>query len=107
MTKILIVEDEPKAGDYLKQGLREAGYTVDLVTNGVDGLHLGLEGDHDMVILDVMLPGLNGWQILSSLRSQGRHMPVLFLTARDQVEDRVKGFATRCRRLPGQAVFVC
>jgi DNA-binding response OmpR family regulator len=91
VTKILIVEDEPKAGDYLKQGLREAGYTVDLVTNGVDGLHLGLEGDHDMVILDVMLPGLNGWQILSSLRSQGRHMPVLFLTARDQVEDRVKG----------------
>ena len=82
MTKILIVEDEPKAGDYLKQGLREAGYTVDLVTNGVDGLHLGLEGDHDMVILDVMLPGLNGWQILSSLRSQGRHMPVLFLTSK-------------------------
>ena len=60
MTKILIVEDEPKAGDYLKQGLREAGYAIDLVINGVDGLHLGLEGDHDLVILDVMLPGLNG-----------------------------------------------
>ena len=89
--KILIVEDEPKAGDYLRQGLREAGYVVDLVTNGVDGLHHGLEGDHDLVILDVMLPGMNGWQVLSSLRSQGREMPVLFLTARDQVEDRVKG----------------
>ncbi|MBV1733138.1 MAG: heavy metal response regulator transcription factor [Hydrogenophaga sp.] len=89
--KILIVEDEPKAGDYLRQGLREAGYVVDLVTNGVDGLHHGLEGDHDLLILDVMLPGMDGWQVLSSLRSQGREMPVLFLTARDQVEDRVKG----------------
>ncbi|MCB4366899.1 heavy metal response regulator transcription factor [Hydrogenophaga taeniospiralis] len=89
--KILIVEDEPKAGDYLRQGLREAGYVVDLVTNGIDGLHHGLEGDHDLLILDVMLPGMDGWQVLRSLRGQGREMPVLFLTARDQVEDRVKG----------------
>ena len=89
--KILIVEDEPKAGDYLRQGLREAGYAVDLVTNGVDGLHHGLQGDHDLLILDVMLPGMDGWQVLRSLRAQGRQMPVLFLTARDQVEDRVKG----------------
>lgn len=89
--KILIVEDEPKAGDYLKQGLREAGYAVDLVTNGTDGLHHGLEGDHDLVILDVMLPGMDGWQVLKGLRGHGRQMPVLFLTARDQVEDRVKG----------------
>ncbi|PXW95454.1 two-component system copper resistance phosphate regulon response regulator CusR [Sphaerotilus hippei] len=89
--KILIVEDEPKAGDYLRQGLREAGFAVELVTNGVDGLHHGLEGDHDLVILDVMLPGMDGWQVLKNLRSQGRQMPVLFLTARDQVEDRVKG----------------
>jgi two-component system copper resistance phosphate regulon response regulator CusR len=69
--KILIVEDEPKAGDYLKQGLREAGYTVDLVTNGVDGLHLGLEGDHDLVILDVMLPGMDGWQVSEQLCAVG------------------------------------
>lgn len=89
--KILIVEDEPKAGDYLRQGLREAGYVVDLVDNGVDGLHQGLEGDHDLLILDVMLPGMNGWDILKRLRGEGRTMPVLFLTARDQVEDRVKG----------------
>lgn len=89
--KILIVEDAPKAGDYLRQGLREAGYVVDLVDNGVDGLHQGLEGDHDLLILDVMLPGLNGWEILRHLRSKGREIPVLFLTARDQVEDRVKG----------------
>ena len=89
--KILIVEDEPKTGDYLRQGLREAGFTVELATNGVDGLHLATQGYHDLVILDVMLPGMDGWQVLKSLRSQGRHMPVLFLTARDQVEDRVKG----------------
>ena len=89
--KILIVEDEPKTGDYLRQGLREAGFAVDLVTNGIDGLHYGLDGNHDLVILDVMLPGLDGWQVLQNLRSRGRQMPVLFLTARDQVEDRVKG----------------
>jgi two-component system, OmpR family, copper resistance phosphate regulon response regulator CusR len=89
--KILIVEDEPKTGDYLRQGLREAGFTVDWVANGVDGLHQALEGGHDLVILDVMLPGLDGWQVLQGLRGQGRQMPVLFLTARDQVEDRVRG----------------
>lgn len=89
--KILIVEDEFKTGEYLRQGLREAGYTVDLARNGPDGLHLALEGGHDLVILDVMLPGLSGWQVLQSLLQQGRKMPVLFLTARDQVEDRVKG----------------
>jgi two-component system, OmpR family, copper resistance phosphate regulon response regulator CusR len=88
---ILIVEDEPKTGDYLRQGLREAGFSVDLATSGPDGLHLALEGQHDLVILDIMLPGMNGWQVLQSLRSHGRQMPVLFLTARDQVEDRVKG----------------
>ncbi len=89
--KILIVEDEPKTGDYLRQGLREAGFVVDWVANGVDGLHHALQGDHDLVILDVMLPGLDGWQVLRSLRGHGHQMPVLFLTARDQVEDRVKG----------------
>ena len=89
--KILIIEDEPKTGDYLRQGLREAGFAVDLVANGIDGLHQAQEGEHDLLILDVMLPGLDGWQVLQRLRSQGRQMPVLFLTARDQVEDRVKG----------------
>jgi two-component system copper resistance phosphate regulon response regulator CusR len=89
--KILIVEDEPKTGDYLQQGLSEAGFTVELAVSGTDGLHLATSGDYDLLILDVMLPGMNGWQLLRSLREQGRQVPVIFLTARDQVEDRVKG----------------
>ncbi len=89
--KILVVEDEAKTGTYLKQGLVEAGFVVDLVTNGFDGLHLATSESYDLGILDVMLPGIDGWQILQGIRRAGNDMPVLFLTARDQVEDRVKG----------------
>ena len=89
--RILIVEDEPKTGEYLRQGLREAGFVVDLAQNGTDGLHLMTHSEFDLVILDVMLPGLNGWQVLHAMREQGLQTPVMFLTARDQVEDRVKG----------------
>jgi two-component system copper resistance phosphate regulon response regulator CusR len=89
--KILIVEDEPKTGDYLRQGLIEAGFVVDLARDGLDGLHLALNGDYDLVVLDVMLPSLDGWGVLQTVRRSGREMPVLFLTARDQVEDRVRG----------------
>jgi two-component system, OmpR family, copper resistance phosphate regulon response regulator CusR len=89
--KLLIVEDEPKTGEYLKQGLAEAGFVVDLARDGLDGLHLAMAGDYDLAVLDVMLPGMDGWQILKALRGAGRDLPVLFLTARDQVEDRVRG----------------
>jgi len=89
--KILNVEDEPKTGRYLSQGLAEAGYVADLANHGADGLHLASQGSYDLLILDVMLPGLSGWQILQTLRERGVPTPVLFLTARDQVEDRVKG----------------
>ena len=89
--KILIVEDEQKTGDYLKQGLSEAGFVADLARDGVDGLHLALTEDYDLMVLDVMLPRLDGWQVLREIRQKSKHMPVLFLTARDQVEDRVKG----------------
>ena len=89
--KILIVEDEPKTGDYLRQGLGEAGFVVDLARSGTDGLHLATQGEYELVILDVMLPGLDGWQVLAALRERGLLMPVMFLTARDQVDDRVKG----------------
>ena len=66
--KILIVEDEPKTGDYLQQGLTESGFVADLVRSGVDGLHLAMTGDYDLLVLDVMLPGMNGWQLLDILR---------------------------------------
>lgn len=90
--KILLVEDERKTGEYVKQGLVEAGFVVDLALDGVDGLHLGETGDYDLAILDVMLPKLDGWQVLSGIRRVKPELPVLFLTARDQVADRVKGF---------------
>jgi len=89
--KILIVEDEPKTGDYLRQGLREAGFVVDLIQDGLDGLHLGIEGDQDLIILDVMLPRMDGWGVLQALTQAGIRTPVIFLTAKDQVEDRVRG----------------
>jgi two-component system copper resistance phosphate regulon response regulator CusR len=89
--KILIVEDEQKTGDYLRQGLTEAGFVVDLARSGIDGKHQALTEDYDLVVLDIMLPGLDGWQVLRDIRWAGKQMPVLFLTARDRVEDRVKG----------------
>ena len=89
--KILIIEDELKTGTYLKQGLNEAGFITDLAANGIDGQYLALIETFDLIILDVMLPGMNGWDVLRALRAAGRNMPVLFLTARDQVDDRVKG----------------
>ena len=89
--RILVVEDEPKTGNYLQQGLREAGFVVDLAGDGLDGLHLALTEAYDLAILDVMLPKIDGWQVLEGIRRAGKEMPVLFLTARDQVDDRVRG----------------
>jgi two-component system copper resistance phosphate regulon response regulator CusR len=87
---LLIVEDVPKTGEYLKKGLTEHGYSVDVARSGTEGLYLALETDYDLILLDVMLPGMNGWQVLGKLREK-KETPVLFLTARDQVDDRVKG----------------
>ncbi len=89
--KLLIVEDEVKTGEYLKQGLSEAGFIVDLSHNGLDGHHLAMTESYDLIILDVMLPDVDGWRILKSLREADKKAPVLFLTARDSVDDRVKG----------------
>ena len=89
--KILVVEDEPKTGNYLKQGLAEASFVVDLVRDGNDGLHAAMTETYDLIVLDVMLPGRDGWSVLRALREAGNSTPVLFLTARDQVDDRVKG----------------
>ncbi|NQZ91540.1 MAG: heavy metal response regulator transcription factor [Moritella sp.] len=89
--KILIIEDEVKLGKYLKQGLDESGFNVDLVDNGIDGLHQTTEMDYDLVLLDVMLPGMSGWDILKRLRLKPKYLPVIMLTARDDVADRVQG----------------
>lgn len=89
--RILIVEDERKTAAYLLKGLSESGFIADLAERGNDGLHLAMTQEYDLLILDVTLPERDGWSILSVLREAGRSMPVLFLTARDSVEDRVKG----------------
>jgi len=89
--KLLIVEDEIKTGDYLQQGLSETGFSVDLTRNGLDGYHQASTQYYDLIILDVMLPDLDGWQILQLLRQNNKNVPILFLTAKDNVEDRVKG----------------
>ena len=88
--RILIVEDEPKTAAYVRRGLTEQSYAVDVAHDGVEGLHLATSGDYDLVLLDVMLPGADGWSVLRALRRE-RQTPVLFLSARDAVSDRVKG----------------
>ena len=89
--KILVAEDEPKIGMYLQQGLLEAGFSVDRVVTGTEALHQAQNEAYDLLILDVMMPGLNGWEVIRSIRTAGSTVPVLFLTARDGVDDRVKG----------------
>lgn len=91
--KILVIEDEVKLAEYLKKGLGEAGRNVDIVHNGVDGLHMALEGGYDLLILDGMLPGIDGFTLLTAFRKT-KQTPVLMLTARISVEDRVRGLQT-------------
>lgn len=88
--RILVVEDETKMADYLRKALTESGYAVEIALDGLDGQHLAQESEFDLIILDVMLPGLDGWQLLQIIRRKWQS-PVLFLTARDSVDDRVKG----------------
>ena len=89
--RLLVAEDEPKIGIYLQQGLAEAGFNVDRFTNGKEALQHALSEAYDLLILDVMMPGLDGWEVLQKVQASGKNVPVLFLTARDRVEDRVKG----------------
>ncbi|AWM37893.1 Transcriptional activator protein CzcR [Gemmata obscuriglobus] len=89
--KVLIIEDDTRTAEYLRKGLREAGFTVDIASRGDDGLHLAATGGYELVVLDIMLPGRDGWSVLAALRAAGRQTPVLFLTAADAVTDRVRG----------------
>jgi len=89
--RILIVEDEKKVAGFIKKGLEEETYAVDVACDGEEGLHLGSEGQYDLIILDIMLPKINGLEILSQLRTQGNDIPILLLTAKDAVDDRVTG----------------
>lgn len=88
--KLLVVEDEIKLADYLRKGLTEEGFVVDVAHDGIDGLHLATEMAYDVIVLDGMLPGIDGLAVLAALR-QSRQTPVLMLTARGQVQDRVQG----------------
>lgn len=89
--RVLIVEDDKKTAAYLSKGLSENGFIVDATDRGEEGLRLAHTGDYDLVILDVMLPGRDGWSVITEIRRSGKQTPVLFLTARDSVHDRVKG----------------
>lgn len=90
--RILVIEDEIKTAKFLQKGLGENGFVVDVTSDGLEGLHLAQELKFDLFILDVMLPGVDGWQVLSRLRNYGNQTPVLLLTARDAVHERVRGF---------------
>lgn len=89
--KILVVEDEVKIGEYLCKGLTEAGFIVDLAGSGMTGYHLAMTADYDLMILDIMLPDINGWDVVKLLRTAGKGMPILLLTALGTIEHRVKG----------------
>ena len=89
--RVLIIEDEVKTAAFLRKGLKEEGYAVDVAHRGDEGLNLALSREYDLIVLDVMLPGLDGWEVIKKIRSTHRDTPVLFLTARDAVQDRIKG----------------
>jgi len=88
--RLLVIEDEPKLSDYLHKGLSENGYVVDRARDGIEGRRFATEGDYDLLLLDLMLPGIDGFGVLKAVRDRG-NTPVLMLTARDKVEDRVRG----------------
>jgi len=84
---ILVIEDDRKTGDYLKKGLTESGYQVDLARDGADGLHQALANAYELVVLDVMLPGIDGWQVLEQLHAKGSSVPVIVCSGKDNVHD--------------------
>ncbi len=89
--KILLIEDEPEIAAVIRQGLEESRFAVDIADDGVTGLELAIQGTYSLIILDLMLPGMDGWQICQRLRARRKTVPILILTARDAVDDRVRG----------------
>lgn len=103
--KILIAEDEVSIAKALKVMLEKNRYTVDMVYNGTDALDYGLQGAYDAMVLDVMMPGMNGLEVLRTLRSRGVSTPALFLTAKGEVEDRVEGLGCRAQMTTCQSLL--
>ncbi|WP_159566370.1 copper/silver response regulator transcription factor [Budvicia diplopodorum] len=89
--KLLVVEDEAKTGEYLCKGLTESGFVVDLADNGMTGYHQAITMEYDLIILDIMLPDIDGWNVVKLLRAAGKNVPILLLTALGNIEHRVKG----------------
>jgi heavy metal response regulator len=94
--RILVVEDEEKVASFIKKGLEQSAYTVDLADNGEDGLEMARSNEYDAIVLDIMLPGMDGLQIVRELRGRGSAVPILALTARASMEDRVAGLDSGC-----------
>jgi heavy metal response regulator len=94
--KILVIEDEKKVANFLQKGLKEEQYVVDVAYDGLDGEHLATTDDYDLILLDIMLPGKDGIEILETLRRQQINIPVIMLTAKEMVEDKVEGFNAGC-----------
>ena len=88
--RILVVEDNAKLAGHLRRGLAESGYVVDVATDGIDGRHMAIEGNYDLVLLDVMLPGADGFTLLETLR-QHKDTPVIMLSSKDGLFDRARG----------------
>src|SRR3970282_160536 len=89
--RILVVEDEKKVAGFIKKGLEEESYAIDVVYDGVEGEYMASTNDYDVIVLDIMLPKKNGFDVVKDLRTKNIKTPVLLLTARDSVEDKVKG----------------
>ena len=94
--RLLVIEDEKKVASFIKKGLEEEHYAVDVAYDGEEGLYLTETNDYDLVILDLMIPKIHGWEVLKRIRAKRNNVPILVLTARDSVEDKVKGLDSGC-----------
>jgi len=94
--RLLVIEDEKKVASFIKKGLEEEHYAVDVAYDGEEGLYLSETNDYDLVILDLMIPKIHGWDVLKKIRAKRNNVPILVLTARDSIEDKVKGLDSGC-----------